>query len=315
MNAQKEDVGVLKDYTFDLAFGKDENNFECEIDMGNHCCDAGFYLYYEGNEYGGIIDSMELDTERNSVKYIGRTWHGIMDSKVIEPDVGQDYLTLTGEANSVLSALIERLGLNGLFSASTDDSGIEISYQMNRYVSGYEGIRKMLKSSDAKLHMEFKMGMVELSAIPVVDYSKDEQFDTDQISFKITKTGNHLNHVVCLGKGLLKNREVIHIYSDSNGNIVPSQVLTGIDEITATYDYPNAESTDELRLGGIAMILEAWDSDSFEFDFDSDNESFGIGDIIGAMERSTGIVVASDITKKIVKIQENKTIISYKVGE
>ena len=31
MNKSKEDVGVMYGYTFDLAFGSDENNFECKI--------------------------------------------------------------------------------------------------------------------------------------------------------------------------------------------------------------------------------------------------------------------------------------------
>jgi hypothetical protein len=37
-NTRLEDVGVLKDYTFDLAFGSDENDFEVTIDSSKHCC-------------------------------------------------------------------------------------------------------------------------------------------------------------------------------------------------------------------------------------------------------------------------------------
>ena len=37
-NADREDVGVLKDYTFDLAFGSSENDFECKVYKENHCC-------------------------------------------------------------------------------------------------------------------------------------------------------------------------------------------------------------------------------------------------------------------------------------
>jgi hypothetical protein len=50
MNASKEDVGVLMDYELDLAFGADENNFECRIQANSHCCSAGYYLYYEATE-------------------------------------------------------------------------------------------------------------------------------------------------------------------------------------------------------------------------------------------------------------------------
>lgn len=316
MNTDKEDVGVMKDYTLDLAFGADENDFECKIVRSNHCCEEDFFLYMEGTEYGGIVDDIEIDTEKDEITYTGRTWHGILNSKILEPDVGADYLVLSGEANTVLGGLIARMGLSSLFVASSESSGINMaSYQMNRYIAGYDGIRKMLKAFGAKLNMSFKNGFVELSAKPIVDYSKDEQFDTDQISFKIKKKGNPVNHVICLGKGDLKEREVIHVYADAKGNVSTTQVLTGIQEVSTTYDNANAESSEELKQGGIDKILESWNSDELEYSFDSDEESFDIGDIVGAKEEVTGTEVSAEITKKIVTIKNNTTTISYEVGE
>ena len=316
MNADKEDVGVMLDYTLDLAFGSDENDFECNIVRSNHCCEKGFYLYYENTEYGGIIDDIGVDTDSDEITYSGRTWHGILNSKILEPDFGKDYLVLSGEANTVLNLLVSRMGLASLFRASEDNSGVNISsYKMNRYISGYDGIRKMLNASGAKLNIIFKNGFVELSAKPIVDYSKDEQFDTDQISFKIKKKGSPLNHVICLGKGDLSEREVIHVYADKSGKISTTQSLTGIHEVATIYENANTESSDELKQGGIDMILESWNSDEIEYDFDSDEESYDIGDIVGAMEEVTKTEVSAEITKKIVTIKNNTTTISYKVGE
>lgn len=315
MNESKEDVGVLQDYTIDLAFGLDENNFECKIVRKNHCCKKNFYVYYEGSEYGGIIDDIGGDTDTDEITYSGRTWHGILNSKVLEPNTGEDYLILSDEANAVLGILIERMGLSDLFVASTDDSGITISNYKMRYIKGYDGIRKMLKAASAKLNIVFKNGFVELSAKPIVDYSKDEQFDTDQINFKFKKKGNPLNHVICLGKGNLAEREVIHVYADSNGNISDKQVLFGIDEVSDTYDNANAESSEELKQGGIDKIKESWNSDELNFDFDSDAETYDVGDIVGAKEEVTDVEVNAEITKKIVSIKNNTTTILYKVGE
>ena len=316
MNAEKEDVGALKDYTFDLAFGLDENDFECKIVSNNHCCEAGFYLYYEGAEYGGIVDSVKVDTDRGEITYSGRTWHGILNSKVLEPNAGEDYLVCDGKANSVLDSLINRMGLGALFQASAEDSGINISnYKMNRYICGYEGIKKMLKASGAKLNIIFKKGFVVLSAEPIIDYSKDEQFDTDQIDFVVKKNSHPINHVICLGKGDLAEREVIHVYADENGCISTTQSLTGIAEVSAVYDNANAESSVELQQGGIEIIQKSWNSDELEFDFDSNDETYDVGDIVGAKEKLTGIEVNAEITKKIVKINNNTTTISYKVGE
>lgn len=316
MNSDKEDVGVLKDYTFDLAYGSDENNFECKIISESHCCEFDYYLYIEGTEYGGIIDKIQVDTDANEITYKGRTWHGILASKILCPDSGQDYLIVSGDANAILGTLLLRMGLTNLFKASSEVSGINISnYKMNRYVDGYEGIRKMLKSANAKLVISFSEGFVELSARPSFNYAQDEQFDTDQIGFNIERNFNPINHCICLGKGDLAAREVIHLYADSSGNISNTQTITGIKEVVSIYDYPNAESIDELVEGGTKIIQDSWNSNIVEWNFDSNDETYDIGDIVGAKEKITGISASSEITKKIVTINNNETQISYKVGE
>ena len=83
MNSSREDIGVLQDYELDLAFGADENNFECRIQSQAHCCEAGFFLYAEGTEYGGIIDTITSDVANQEIIYSGRTWQGILNGKII----------------------------------------------------------------------------------------------------------------------------------------------------------------------------------------------------------------------------------------
>ena len=249
-------------YTLDMAFGSDENNFECTIDREAHCCSKGFFLYVEGEEYGGIIDKIRVNTERDEVIYKGRTWHGVLEKKVICPEEGLDYLILDGEANEVLQEIIELIGLEDLFEASSDDSEIQIvSYQMNRYIYGYTGIKKMLKDFGAKLRIRWVDGMVELSAVPIADYSEDEEFDTSQVDFTVEKDYLPTNHIICLGQGDLKDRAVIHIFTDENGGVQPyatvtdpvkdadyildesQKVMEGSDEVVEVLDYPGAEIT------------------------------------------------------------------------
>ena len=316
MNESLEDVGVLIDATMDVALGVDENDFECGIALQKHCCKEGFYLYYDGTEYGGIIDKIKVDTKSKEVSYLGRTWHGILESKILCPDEGEAYLIVSGEANAVIGALIERLGLSSLFSASEEDSGIEIiSYKVNRYIGGYDGIKKMLKSVGAKLKLKFSGGKVILSAARLVDYSQDEQFDSDQLEFKVTKNYAPINHCICLGKGELTERQVIHLNTDTEGNISDTQSIFGLEERTAVYENANVESLEELEQGGRDLIRESWKSDEIGFSFNSNDESYDIGDIVGAQERTTGIFVSAEIIKKIVKIDKGKTTINYKVGE
>lgn len=315
-NEEMEDLGVLLDYTFDLAIGADENNFELTVDSGSHVCQAGYFLYIEGTEYGGVVDAIRVRTASNEITYKGRTWQGILASKVIEPDEGQDYLTVSGDANEVIAVLLERLGLDMLYTVPEALSGITIhSYKMNRYIDGYAGIVKMLAAAGGKLRFVFRDAHVLLSAEAAVDYSKDEQFDSDQVEFDIEKGFRPINHVICLGRGDLAEREVIHLYADQYGMVGHVQELAGIHEVTGKYEKSNAESYEELEQGGINLLQEAYAAASkVSMSFANEGTVYDIGDIVGARENITGIEAAERIVKKIVTIDRGKIDIEYKVG-
>lgn len=315
-DASRKDIGVIMDCTFDLAFGNDENNFECTLDLNSHCCQPGYYLYMDGTEYGGIVDSLEVDTNAGSVTYRGRTWHGILAGKILCPDEGQDYLVVTGEANAVIGQLLERVGLSGLFQAAERPSGIFVSnYAMNRYVDAYTGTRKMLSSVHAKLQVSYDGNQVVLSVVPLADYSQDEEWDSSQIEFTVTQNAHPVNHMVCLGKGDLKERQVIHLYADTAGAISRTQSQFGQAEVAEVYDNPNAESLEELEEGGRERLEEAYSAaGTMEISFDG-TRAYDIGDVVGARETVTGLFVFRSIVKKIVTINHKGINIEYKVGE
>ena len=239
MNADREDIGVLHNYEFDLAFGSDENSFECVVGMEGHCCGFGYYLYIEGTEYGGIIDSVESKNSTQEVVYSGRTWHGVLNSKVLQPDPGADYLVCSGEANTVLGSLISRMGLSSLFIVSEVDSGITIrNYEMDRYISGYSGIMKMLKTVGGKLRFCVQSnGQILLSVVPIVDYTTDG-LESDLIDLDVKRTANTVNHLICLGKGDLSDRLVVHLYADGNGNISQLSVEYNIFKHQSVHYFP-----------------------------------------------------------------------------
>ena len=66
---------------------------------------------------------------------------------------------------------------------------------------------------------------------------------------------------------------------------------------------------------GVQKLQESYNCDSIEIDIDTEN-TYDVGDIVGATERVTGIGVWQPITKKIVTIKNNDvSSISYKIGE
>ncbi len=282
------DVGILMDYKLDMAYGNDENDFECTVVLENNPCKQDYILYIENTDYGGIVDSISPDSD-SVLRYTGRTWHGVLNSKVIEPDAGYDYLLLAGDANHVLEVLIHRMGLDELFYADTADSGIYIMNYEMRYELGYDGICKMLSVHNAKLLMKWQDGKVLLWCELIHDYSIDEEFDTSQISFSLKKNYNVCNHIVCLGQGELKDRHVIHMFTNEYGGIQPyytsvdeptrdseyildkrNQVLFGKDEITEVYDYSSAETV-ENYLQLVSRPAD-WDKNYVNYYVLEDNE-------------------------------------------
>ena len=311
MNSNMEDIGVLRDYEMDLAFGTDENNFECQISAASHCCEGGYFLYFEGTEYGGIIDGVEIDTALNEVTYSGRTWQGILNAKVLCPDDGKDYLVVSGEANAVLSSLLSRFSLTDLFEADTANSGITISkYQMYRYITGYDGIVKMLNSANAKLKVKFDGRKVILSAVKKQDYSQNEEFDSDLMDFRIKKKAKTVNHLICLGKGELADRTVVHLYADAEGNISQTQTQFGVDEYTAVYNYSSVETEEELIRSGTEQLEALWEQDEVSADFGADSDAYDVGDTVGAYDNITGLYISTEIKKKIVTIKNGQITVS-----
>lgn len=257
-----KELGVITNFSLDVAFGSDENNFELEIDLDSHCCKSGYFIYLDGTEYGGIVDKIEPDTEKGMLTYKGRTWHGVINGKIIEPEDGQDYRIVSGEANAILRDLIELLDLGEIYSVPDRESAINIPYyQFDRYTPAYMAILKMLLINNGKLALTCYSGKVSVEAIPLYDYSRDDEWDSTQMGLDIEKNYRPVNHLICLGKGDLSERNVIHLFADENGGVQPyvtvenpykneqyildksRQVLFGIDEVAETYDFGNAQDT------------------------------------------------------------------------
>ena len=314
-DAQRIDQGVLSAYAFDMSFGADENDFEMVLGKSEPTLEFGAFAYIEGTEYGGTIDGVKTVTDGESITYSGRTWHGILNSKVLQPDSGEDYLVVSGDANAVLDTLIDRIGVGGLFTAEATEAGINISnYQFHRYCKAYDGIRAMLADNDAKLKIEWKDKSVYLSAVPVVDYT-EAPVDGDVATLTVEQFAKKVNHLICLGRGELADREVVHLYVNANGVISETQTFTGLAEVADVYDNSNAESVADLKKEGKERLAELRGIDKAEIALPERNGIvYDIGDIVGATDIRTGVSVAAIVSQKIVKINNGAVVTEYKTG-
>lgn len=304
------DVREIEEFELDLAYGSDENALKLEARAGE-APEEGQFVFIDGTEYGGVVDQASYEAGREasgSILCRGRTWHGILAGKRLLPDSGSGYLSVSGKAGEVLAALIERMGLSGLFSAASDDTSV--SYTFDRFVDGYSGLKAMAKANGRKVAMRRKGGKVEISLPPVVDYAN--KVDSDLLDFTLTSVHRCVNHLVCAGTGELGNRAVIHFYADAVGNVSHTQSLFGVDEISALYDYSNADA-DKLEEEGKKKLKEYQTKGSVEVDAHDDID-VDVGDVISARDNAHGRTVSATVAKKIVKVSRGVATYSYEVG-
>lgn len=316
-NPQRVELGVLLSYGLDLSFGMDENENDFELTLGKSepLLEDGAIIYMEGTEYGGIVGGMKSSSSEETRISIGRTWHGVLNSKIIQPDPGQDYLVATGDANEILAAIIQRLGLSGLFSAPAGASGVRINgYRFHRYVKAYDGLRAMLASGGGKLRIRWTGSSVQLYAEPIVDYTS-RPVDGDEAILTVERYGNKVNHLICLGQGDLAAREVLHLYVDQFGRIGDQQVYFGVDEVADVYDYSSVESLEQLRADGIKHLEELRNNDKVEVTaYEGSGLEYDIGDIIGGTDNTSGNTAKATVTQKIVRINNGAVSIEYKTS-
>ena len=130
--------------------------------------------------------------------------------------------------------------------------------------------------------------------------------------YAVKKGKTKVNHLICLGRGELAEREVIHLYADQTGNIGDTQYYFDLDEVTATYDNSNS---DDLRSDGIQAFKELRDTDTAKMALrESEGLSFDIGDIVGATEYDFNISISAAVSQKIVRINNGVVSTEYKTG-
>ena len=172
----------------------------------------------------------------------------------------------------------------------------------------------MLADNGGKLKLEWSGRKVQMAVESIVDFTATP-VDGDVASLTVEQYGNKVNHLICLGRGELAERQVLHLYVDQFGRIGTVQYYTGIDERSEVYDNSNVATVDELKSNGSKRLKELWSADTAELNvLEQDDIVFDIGDIIGATEVRSGVSVSATVLKKIVKIENGAVRIEYKTG-
>lgn len=272
--------------------------------------------YIQGTEFGGIFEYSYNSTENDYTTLKGYSWRGLMSQSIILPPTGSDYKVVSGEANTILSDILEDV-LGGFFEVSTEDSGLTISnYQFPLYVNTLDGLEGMLEKYGYRLSIVAEKPLtgspivIKVSAVQATQVSGTYNKD-NRIPMEFTINNMGINHLICAGQGELQDRLKVDLYIDENGEVSTTQHYTGFQERTAFYDYGSAESEQDLIDNGTEELLNLASSKSLTMKSPQDIE-LEIGDTVKGVFLD-GTTIISPIVKKIYKITNGLSTVEYKI--
>lgn len=305
------ELGILKHEYIDIDIA-DTMDFSMEFPIGKHLkLERNALWFIDNTEFAGIIDKKEVITDSGIVRYSGRNLRGILNSKIIEPPAGKDYLILDGNISNIINNLLLQLGLDMFTCTISDD--IVNSYKVPRYITLYELILKLCYLSGKMLSLTYHNKKVYISLVSRIDYTDYMINGKNSINFNIRLSLNNVNHLVCLGQGELKNRVVLHLYMSEDGKISTTPQHAGIYDYSQVYENTQAKDIKELQSLGIQKLKELNNSDSVEAKV-SNNSFFKIGDIVGGYEEITDIFVRREVTNIILQISNGVLKCTYSIG-
>lgn len=296
------DAGFLTKYQgdFDITTDKNSptNDFTIVQSLPNNGEDLLFKegeiettVYVDGTEWGGKITGVKpIDVSDNTVTYYGKTWRGMLMGDIIEPPAGQDYKVVSGNVATILRGLPMRSIFNVLDTAYTSNT-----FQFNRYISTFEGMDDLLRfvQSNLRSKLVYNEGIIDLSVIEArdrTDLIEVSQDYNDKVQMSITYDGDTPRRLICLGKGELKDREVVNFYADENWNITTTPIAGAYP--TQVYDYSGSE---DLSYDGRKKFQEIINNHR-QFDIGISGIDVQLSDIIGAKDYLTGQVVTAEIS-------------------
>lgn len=298
-------TGSYASWTLDLAYGSGENDFDLRCPAR---LQPGCRWWVDGTGWGGIVDDVRTSVTggEGELTYHGRDWHGLLASKILEPDKGRDYLTMSGTIGTLLRTVISRIGLQDIITV-TEGTSKTARWQFDRYCDAWSGLSKMLRASGLRLRITAAQNGVTVDAPPIT--AAGDLIDSDLIDFDATLASHPVNHLICLGKGELKDRIVVHWYADHKGALSHTQTIKGADERTSVYELSNADVA-ELETKGKTKLQELRDTGSIDVDV-TDGIDLDVGDTVTGRDNTTGLQVTAEITKKIVKISDGIPTVTY----
>lgn len=293
-------------------------------------------IYIPNSEFGGFAKKIQ-NADDSTVKITGVNWRYFLHRFVIFPKYNSnykardDYLTIDNEEiHKALEILFNNVFYSAflkLYRVSDKDTQINTTVS-SRYDYLYDKIINILDEKNMRLKVyhtydyDDRNIVVEAVEKNVIDdvYNRDYSIE---ITSSINST-NSVDTMIALGKGDLHDRKIVLIKHsiDEDGNDAFEKItdlskdeIGNIDSSMYVYDYKSCESDDDLVEKAIEEFKNHLETKEINLGVTSLKKELELGDIITSVDDITGLSIETEITRKILTIENGMKKIEYKVGE
>lgn len=294
------------------------NDFKLETNLISK---LEFYaIYLPGTELGGILNTDKSTNIIDLHVLNGLSWRGQLTRHIVEPPAGQDYKVVSGDLTTILTSLIA--DLSPIYYVDSELTGKTVTnYKINRYVNLLDAIDRLLNDNGYRLSIDvvkaasgqpirIKLKAIEQTVLQGV-YNNDLY-----IPMEYLKDNSGYNHIIAAGRGELKDREIVNLYIDENGEISQTKYYTGIEESTYFYDYSSVESLEELEKEAATKLKELQNKKVLKISSNNTNDkrliNLEIGDVIKCVFPG-GDIIDAPVIKKIYTVENGNITTQIKV--
>lgn len=308
--------GVMMHGNFDCELGE-QNDFAFTVSYitepkALNLMDS--YIYIEGTEYGGQITSRKIDKATSNITLSGLTFRGYLSSKIVLVEDGEDYYILKGDLMSEIS----RIFYNCKMPLNWEIGNIEnitVNFQCNRYCTLLEALNGICEKYS--LSMNFKYTGHVVFSMSRTDKIRKVSYEDNDVRLVINQEKNVPNKMVSLGKGELKDRQVLY-FEQNKGEIrktTKSALMPG-DNI---YLYDNTSSEDleadsikkfkELLMGYNNGFINLAEISYLDIEVE-------LGNVVEIFEPITKLQIYAKAMKKIVtKTDDEEEVVRFEFKE
>ena len=253
--------GVLDTYEVDLDLA---GSMDFQLRTDSYVAEPKSLWYVAGTEYGGIIDGFETDTVSDQITYHGRSFRGILASKLLYASDGKNVVTVDGKLNNIINRLYKNYGLDSMFVCEEPETDENVTSKLSKWE-----LEPGWSVYDAMLDMGYELGYTyalyfddrdkKVHVYPVfpadhtdyLSYCKD-----NSLFFKIKRNDAVTNHLIISGVDEMAKTRTIHLFTNEGGEIQP-YLKSGVKNPTKDSQYLLGVS--QRKVSGLQEVVEFLD--------------------------------------------------------